>query len=125
MQVVDDELPQCLFLLGNDAHPALDAVVEDEMIQHDAIEVSTKNAQHNGLFIVDKGGRECHTHSRKRHRLAQLHVQVLVHDLCHDIQSAGGCVAVEQNAQTHADHQNVAQHIQLLTIGHGAKIREH
>ena len=94
------------------------------MIQHHAIEVGTKNAQHNGLFIVDKGGRKRHAHSRKRHGLAQLHVQVLVHDLCHDIQSAGGCVAVEQNAQTHADHQNIAQHIQLLTACHGAKIRE-
>ena len=39
MQVVDDELPQRLLLLGNDAHPALDAVIEDEMIQHHAIEV--------------------------------------------------------------------------------------
>ena len=124
MQIVDDELPQCFFLLGNDAHPALDAVVEDEMIQHDAVEVSTKNAQHHRLFIVDKGGRERHAHARKRHGLAQLHVQVLVHDLCHNIQPAGGCVAVEQNAQTHADHQNIAQHIQFLTIGHGAKIRE-
>lgn len=51
VQVVDDELPQRLFLLGNDAHPALDAVVEDEMIQHDAVEVGAKNAQDNGLFI--------------------------------------------------------------------------
>ena len=124
VQVVDDELPQRLLLLGNDAHPALDAVIEDEMIQHDTIEVGTKNTQYYGLFIVDKGGRERHAHARKGHGLAQLHVQVLVHDLCHDIQPAGGCVAVEQNAQTHADHQNIAQHIQFLTIGHGTKIRE-
>ena len=88
MQVVDDELPQRLFLLGNDAHPALDAVVEDEMIQHNAVEVSTKNAQHHGLFIVDKGSGKRHAHSRKGHGLAQFHVQILIHDLCHDIQPA-------------------------------------
>ena len=35
VQVIDDELPQRLLLLGNDAHPALDAVIEDEMVQHD------------------------------------------------------------------------------------------
>ena len=94
------------------------------MIQHDAVEVGAKNAQYYGLFIVDKGGRERHAHARKGHGLAQLHVQVLIHDLCHDIQPTGGCVAVEQDAQTHADHQNIAQHIQLLTARHGRKIRK-
>ena len=31
VQVVDDELPQRFFFFGNNTHPALDAVIEDEM----------------------------------------------------------------------------------------------
>lgn len=94
------------------------------MVQHDAVEVSTEDTQHHGLFIVDQGRGKRHTHSRQRHGFSQFHVQVLVHDLCHDIQPAGGCIAVEQNTQPDADHQNIAQHVQLLTAGHRAELRE-
>ena len=44
-------------------------------------------------------------------------MQVFVQDLCHDVQTAGGGVAVEQNAQTDAHDEDVTQHIQLLTAG--------
>ena len=121
---MEDELTQRLLFFGDDADAAFDAVIKDEMVQHDAVEVSTEDTQHHGLFIVDQGRGKRHTHSRQRHGFSQFHVQVLVHDLCHDIQPAGGCIAVEQNTQPDADHQNIAQHVQLLTAGHRAELRE-
>ena len=31
----------------------------------------------------------------------------------------------KRQAQSYADHQDIAQHIQLLTVGHRAKIRKY
>ena len=52
-------------------------------------------------------------------------MQIFVHNLCHDVQSAGRCISVKKNTQTYADYQNVAEHIQFLTVGHGTKIRKY
>ena len=49
-QVMEDELTQRLTLFGDDADAAFDAVIKDEMVQHDAVEVSTEDTQHHGLL---------------------------------------------------------------------------
>ena len=67
VQVMEDELTQRLLFFGDDADAAFDAVIKDEMVQHDAVEVSTEDTQHHGLFIVDQGRGKRHTHSRQRH----------------------------------------------------------
>ena len=46
-------------------------------------------------------------------------MQVFVHDLGDDVQPARRGVAVEQDAQPHADDEDVAQHVQLLAVGQG------
>ena len=51
-------------------------------------------------------------------------MQVFVHDLGDDVQPARRGVAVEQDAQPHADDEDVAQHVQLLAVGQGAEVRE-
>ena len=94
------------------------------MIQDDAVKIGAENAQNHRFLIVDKRCRERHAHSRQRHGSAKVDAQVLVQNLRHDVQAAGGGVPVEQNAQADADHQNVAEHVQLLTAGHGFKVRK-
>ena len=124
VQLVDDELPQRFLFFGDDADAALLVVVENEMIQNHAVEICAEDTQNHGFLVVDKRGGQRHAHTGQRHGPAQIHAQVFVQDLCHDIQSAGRGVPVEQNAQADADHQNVAEHVQLLTAGHGRVIRE-
>ena len=51
-------------------------------------------------------------------------MQIFVHDLCNDVQTAGGCISVKKNAQSYADDQDIAENIQLLTVGHGTEIRK-
>ena len=94
------------------------------MIQHDAVEISAQNAQDHRFLIIDQRCGKRYAHPRQRHGFSQFHVQVLVHDFRHDIQPAGGRVAVEQNAQPDADHQDIAHHVQLLTASHRASLRE-
>ena len=117
VQVVDDELAERFLLFGDDADAALFVVVKNEMVQNNAVEIRAEDAQHHGLLVVDQRCRQRHAHAGQRHGPAQLHAQVFVQDLCHDIQPAGRRVAVEQDAQADADHQNVAQHVQLLAAG--------
>lgn len=51
-------------------------------------------------------------------------MQIFVHDLGNDIQTAGGCIAIKKNAESYADNQNITENIQLLAVGHRAKIRK-
>ena len=51
-------------------------------------------------------------------------MQVFIHDFCDNIQSTGRGIPVKENAQTYTDDQNIAENIQLLTVGHGTKIRK-
>ena len=124
VQVVDDELPERLLLLGDDADTALAAVVEDEIIQNDSVEIGAENAQHHRLFVVDEGGGKRHAHARQSHGAPQIHAQVFVQDFGHDVQPARGRVAVEEDAQADAHRQHIAQHVQLLTVRHGGEIRK-
>ena len=43
VQIVDNKVPKLLFLLRDDADPALDVVIEDEMIQNDSVQISPQN----------------------------------------------------------------------------------
>ena len=95
------------------------------MIQNDAVEIRAENTQNDGFLIIDERRGQRDAHTGQGHGPAQIHAQVFIQDLCHDIQPTGRGVPVKENAQADADHQNVAKHIQLLTVGHRAKIREY
>ena len=99
-------------------------MVKDKMIQNDSVEVCSQNTQHHCFLIIYKRCGKSHTHTGKRHCFSQFHVEIFVHDLCHNIQSARGCISVKKNAQSYADDQDIAENIQLLTIGHGTEIRK-
>ena len=124
MQVVDNEVPQRFLFFGDDADAPLDVVVKDKMIQHQTVEIGSQYAENNGLFVVDQRRRQRHAHTGKRHCPPQIHMQVLVHNLGNDIQPSGRSIAVKQDAQPYADHQNVTQHIQLLAVGQRTDVWE-
>ena len=78
VQVVDDKLPEFFFLLGDDADAALFVVVENKVVQNNAVKIGTEDAQNHGFLVVDKRGRKRHTHACQRHGSSQLHVQIFV-----------------------------------------------
>ena len=65
------------------------------MIQHDPIEVRSENTQYNRLFVIDERGRKCYAHSGQRHCLSKFHMQIFIHDLRHNIQTAGRRIPVK------------------------------
>ena len=54
-----------------------------------------KHTQYHCLFIVHKCRRQRHTHPGQRHRFSQIHVQIFVHNLRHNIQPARRCIAIK------------------------------
>ena len=88
MQVVDDKLPQLLFLLRDDADTPLDVMVKNKMVQNDSVKIRSQNTQNYCLFIIHKRRGKCHAHTGKGHGFSKLHVKIFVHDLRYDIQSA-------------------------------------
>ena len=77
------------------------------MIQHNTVKVCTKHTQYDRFFIIDQCGRKCHTHSRDGHRFSQFDMKIFIHDLCHDIQSAGRCIHIKLDAESEAYNQNI------------------
>ena len=51
-------------------------------------------------------------------------MKVFVHNFCDDIQPTGRSISVKKNAQSDTYDENIAEDIQLLTAGHGGKIRK-
>ena len=88
VQVVDDKLPQLLFLLRDNADAPFDVIIKNKMIQNDSVKLRSQNTQNYCLLIVDKRRGKCHAHTGKGHGFSKLHVEILIHDLRHDIQSA-------------------------------------
>ncbi len=125
VEVVQDELCDFLGFLGEDADAALDVQPEDEVVNDHAAEIRTDQADHDGFFIVAKGGRQRDDHAGDGHRLSEIHAEVAVHDFCDDVQTAGGCVAGKEERKTDADDENVADHIQKRITGERLEIREH
>ena len=50
VQLMNNKLSQRLFLLCNNADSALDIVVKNKMIQHNAVEISAENTQNYSLL---------------------------------------------------------------------------
>ena len=88
VQIMDDKLAQFFFFLCDDADTPLDVMVKNKMIQNDSVKLRSQNTQNYCLFIVDKCRGKCHAHTGKRHGFSKFHVEILIHDLRYDIQSA-------------------------------------
>ena len=74
--------------LRNDADTALDIESEDKFIDDHSAEIRTEDAENDGFRIVADRGRKRNDESRDRDRGSKLHLQMLIHDLGDDIESA-------------------------------------
>ena len=67
VQLMDNEVSKLFFFFCDDAYTTFDIVVEDKVIEHDTVEVSSEDTQDNGLFVIDKRGRKSYTHAGEGH----------------------------------------------------------
>ena len=119
VQIMKNKISEFFFMFCNNAHSPLDILSKNKVIQKKSVKIGTKNAENNRLFIIHKRCRKSYAHPGKRYGLSKLHMQIFIHNLCHNIQSPGGCIPVKKNTATCARSQNVADYIQLLASGHG------
>ena len=110
--------------VGQNADSALDVQSEDKMIYKQSAEIGGKHTDDHDFFVIEEGRRESNQHSGSRHSLAQLHAKIFVHQLCHNIQTAGGCITGKYKGQTNADNQNITDSIQQGILGNGLKSRK-
>ena len=125
MQFFNNEPAKFFFFFCDNTYPSLNIVVKNKMIQHKAVKIGSKNTQHNRFLIIHQCCGKSHAHSGQGHCLSQFHVEILIHDLCHNIQPAGGCISIKKNTKSHTDHQDIGKHIQLLAAGHRTHIRKY
>ena len=121
---MENEIPDLLLLLGDNTYPLLHIGSKNEVIQHQAAEVGTEDTENHRLHIIDEHRRQRYAHAGQRHRLPQLHVEILIQKFGHNIQAAGRGVAVEEHGQSHAHQEDIADHIQKRISHQGGKVRE-
>ena len=124
VQRVQNIINDIIQIFGNDANSALDIDTENEMIHDHTAKVCTQQAENDSLAIIAKCGGQSHGNTGIGHCLTQINSQVFVQDLCDDVQATGRCVPGEQNCQTDAYHQNIADHIQQRILGDGLEVGE-
>jgi len=74
--------------LRNNADTALDIESEDEFIDDHSAEIRTEHAENDGFRVIAERRGKGNDESRDRDRGSELHLQVLIHDLGDDIESA-------------------------------------
>ncbi len=120
-QIVDDRLR---VLLRDYADAALDVETEDESVNDHTAAICTENAEHDGFGVVADRGREGDHQARDRNCSSELHLEVLVHDLRDDVESARRGVDGKQNCHCKTDDEEVADHIEEGILGQRLEIGE-
>jgi len=120
-KVVDDRLR---VLLRDYADAALDVETEDESVNDHTAAICTEHAEHDGFSVIADRGREGNNQARDRNCCAELHFEVLVHDLCDDVESARRGIDGKQNCHCKTDDKEVADHIKEGILGQRLEIGE-
>ena len=124
-QGMDNPVADLLLLIpGYDADSSLPVLPKDEMSQHHTVQICSEDAQYHRLLVIDQRRAQGYQHAAEAHSPAEIHVQVSVHDLCHNVQPSRGGVPIEQNAQPDAHYKDIAGHIQGRIPGKGTVIRQ-
>ena len=124
VKVIEDILEHLIMPVGQDADTALNIQTENKMIHQQTTKISSQHTDnHRGLVIEENRGKG-HQHTGGRHGLAQLHTQILVHQFCHNIQSAGGGITGKHQGKSDTHNQDIADGIQQEILRDRLKIRE-
>lgn len=84
-------------MLGDHADADLSGELVDKVVQDEAAEVGGQGADDHGLEVVGEIGACDGHHSGDNDGLSEIHVEVLVHDLRDNVETAGRGVGVKED----------------------------
>ena len=113
-----------IIVLGDDADADLSGELIDKVVQNETAEVSGQGADDHGLEIVGKVG-ACDGHKTSDDDgFSEVHMEIFVHDLRDNVETAGRGVRVKEDGLSVADHDDHGNHVQSDISGRGYRTRE-
>lgn len=112
LECFDDVALEIIVVLGDHADADLSGELVDKVVQDEAAEVGGQGADDHGLEVVGEIGACDGHHSGDNDGLSEIHVEVLVHDLRDNVETAGRGVGVKEDCLSVADHDDHSHHIQ-------------
>lgn len=112
LERLDDVTFKIIIVLGDDADADLSGELVDKVVQDEAAEVGGQGADDHGLKVVGEIGACDGHHSGDNDGLSEIHVEVLVHDLRDNVETAGRGVGVKEDCLSVADHDDHSHHVQ-------------
>ena len=119
VEIVENELADLFKFRRQNTDLALEIQTKDKVIHDQTAEIGGQNTEYHSLLVIAEGRGKGYQHTGQGDGLTDFHVKKFVHQLCHNVQTAGGCVAGEKNGLTDADDQNIADNIQKRIAGNG------
>ena len=124
LECFDDVALEIIVVLGDHADADLSGELVDKVVQDEAAEVGGQGADDHGLEVVGEIGACDGHHSGDNDGLSEIHVEVLVHDLRDNIETAGCRVGVEEDRLSETDHNDHTNYIQGDVPRRRSRIRE-
>ena len=110
-------------MLGDDADADLSGELVNEVVQNETAEVSGQGADDHGLEVVGEIG-ACDGHKTSDDDgFSEVHMEIFVHDLRDNVETAGRSVRVKEDSLSVADHDDHGDHIHSDISGRGYRIR--
>ena len=124
LECFDDVALEIIVVLGDHADADLSGELVDKVVQDEAAEVGGQGADDHGLEVVGEIGACDGHHSGDNDGLSEIHVEVLVHDLRDNVETAGRGVGVKEDGLSVADHNDHADYVQGDVPRRRSRIRE-
>ena len=124
LERLDDIMFKIIIVLGDDTDADLSGELIDKVVQHETAEVGRQSTDDHGLKIVGEIGARDRHHAGDDDRLAEIQMEIFVHDLRDNIETAGCRVGVEEDRLSETDHNDHADYVQGDVPRRRSRIRE-
>lgn len=112
LECFDDVALEIIVVLGDHADADLSGELVDKVVQDEAAEVGGQGADDHGLEVVGKVG-ACDGHKTSDDDgFSEVHMEIFVHDLRDNVETAGRSVGVKEDSLSVADHDDHSHHVQ-------------
>lgn len=124
LECFDDVALEIIVVLGDHADADLSGELVDKVVQDEAAEVGGQGADDHGLEVVGKVG-ACDGHKTSDDDgFSEVHMEIFVHDLRDNVETAGRSVRVKEDSLSVAGHDDHGDHVHSDISGRGYRTRE-
>ena len=109
LEILDHIAAEFIVVFGDHAHPDLSGELIDKVVQHETAEVGRQSTDDHGLKIVGEIGARDRHHAGDDDRLSEIQMEIFVHDLRDNIETAGCRVGVEEDRLSETGSQRSYQ----------------